>query len=174
MACADNTEPQLNGKPNPTFKLSCLGVAEPTPASPAPGPAAPAAAPPVLLCVGLCLGEEPAAQGAAAGQDSGRQVDLQRMVMAVAAWVGRQHPGQLRMHPVGHGDLGRRPGLRLLSRPFQTDLIEGEGKLTLANGGVGLAHERAAQGLRLIALSALGCQSQSWVWRSSPSSMPPH
>jgi hypothetical protein len=39
----------------------------------------------------------------------------------------------------------------LTGRPFQADLIEGEGKLTLANGGIGLALAGAAQGLQLAA-----------------------
>ena len=115
---------------------------------------------------GAAVGEKPAAQGEAAGQDPGRQVDLQRMGMAVADRVGRQHPGQLRMYPVGCGALGRRPGLRLLGRPFQTDLVEGEGKLSLANGGVGLALAGQAQDLQLaaallaagLAETLLGCE----------------
>ena len=73
------------------------------------------------------------------------------MGMAIAARVGRQHLGQGRMYPVGCAALGRRPGLRLLGRPFQTDLVEGEGKLSLANGGVGLALAGQAQGLQLAA-----------------------
>jgi hypothetical protein len=72
------------------------------------------------------VGQEPAPQSDAAGQHPGRQVDLQRVGMAVPAGVGRQHPGQLRMHPVGCGALGRKPGLPLLSRPFQPNLVEGE------------------------------------------------
>ena len=100
---------------------------------------------------GAAVGEKPAAQGEAAGQDPGRQVDLQRMGMAVADRVGRQHPRQGRMHPVRCGALGCSRELRLLGRPFKPDLIEGEGKLPLANGGVGLALAGAAQGLQLAA-----------------------
>ena len=71
--------------------------------------------------------------------------------MAIADGVGRQHPGQGRMHQVRCGALGRSRELRLLGRPFQPDLVEGEGKLSLANGGVGLALAGAAQGLQLAA-----------------------
>jgi hypothetical protein len=49
------------------------------------------------------------------------------------------------MHPVDCGALELRGGFWLGGRPFQADLIEGEGKLALMNGSVGLALAGAAQ-----------------------------
>jgi hypothetical protein len=55
------------------------------------------------------------------------------------------------MHPGRCGALELRSGFGWERWPLQPDLIKREGKLALANGGVGLALAGAAQGLQLAA-----------------------